>query len=224
MSIHQEISPEESTQSALVAYLDELLHRPPPVLPDLKLSPAPIIGVDRPVSKPVPPSEPVFSQLVLPEPALLDAVATARVPDQFAEEDLSCSATLACLYIRSDEQTYALALQQLGRIFPATERRLTVLPGQAPWQLGLLAGEEVLQAISLHHLLHAQPGRAPRYFVSVADSQRVLACEVILNSVQLTPAQLHWRARQRSHPLVAATIRSDLVPLLDLRRLDECLS
>ena len=213
MSIHQEISPEEATQSALVAYLDELLHVRPVSLP--KLAPTVVVDigdVESSVSR-----EPV---------QVLEPVSPAALPDErkAQAEELSSNTRLACLYIRSDDQTYALALQQLGRIFPVSERRLTALPGQASWQLGLLAGEEVLQAISLHHLLHAQIGRMPRYFVSIAGSRRVLACEAILHSVQLTPEQLHWRAHQRRHPLVVATIRADLVPLLDLRRLDECLS
>ncbi len=210
MSMQAEISPQEATQSALVAYLDELLHGSYEAV--RAVSPA------ARVSDVVQPPQPAPAVAPPPPRAAADLAVPRSVDELYAQ------ASLACIFVRSDAQVYALALSQLGRIFRADERPLTRLPGQADWQLGLLAGEELLQAISLHYLLHGCLGQQPRYFISVAGTSRVLACEAILHSAQLHHEDFQWRASGvRKHPLLAATLRSELVPLLDLTRLDECL-
>ncbi len=216
MSVHERFWTESTLQVELVAYLDDLLTpaTPRPALP--------VHQPARPEALPVPEmaEEMPATPQVMGSP--VTSVATASHQISSARSSLTQLAELACLYIVCEGIRYALPLIQLGRIFRA-DLKLTPMIGQQPWQLGLLAADQVLQAISLHYLLTGEQGTSPRYFVSVAGGCQVLGCEAILHSERLSQPSIRWRPPGPKLPLIAGIVRESLVPLLDLSRLEECL-
>lgn len=212
MSVHERFWTESALQVELVAYLDDLLA---PAAPSVHSAPMKA-GPEREVA----------GEVVPPLPQVRVDTVTAQVSASgqlsSARSSLTQLADLACLYIVCEGIRYALPLIQLGRIFRA-DLKLTPMIGQQPWQLGLLAADQVLQAVSLHYLLTGEQGALPRYFVSVAGGCRVLGCEAILHSERLSQAAIRWRPAGPKLPLIAGIVRESLVPLLDLSRLEECL-
>ncbi len=200
----------EVQQAELVAYLDDLLApaKPEPVEEPLDVVPE-TSRVSFAPQRVVVPAEPV---LVQPEPQV-----PVRPPLILSEQR-----ELMYLYIECNARRYALPLIQLGRIFRA-EQHMTALVGQPAWQLGILPAKPVLQAVDLHHVLCGESGEAPAYFVSVADSRRVLSCQTIQNSERVAHSAIRWRTDRKRSPLIAGIICDHLTPVLDLSRLDECL-
>ncbi len=212
----------EVQQAELVAYLDDLLAPAKPELADGQ----PLEG--QAVVETAFVAETVVSA---PSPLLsLQGVASKQTdtPDTVLQIPVHRSLILAeqrelmYLYIECNDRRYALPLIQLGRIFRA-EQHLTPLAGQPAWQLGILPTDPILQAVDLHHVLSGEAGQSPAYFVSVADSRRVLSCQAIQNSERVEQGAILWRTDRKRSPLVAGIIRDHLTPVLDLSRLDECL-
>ncbi len=202
----------ESQHSELVAYLEDLLA--PAVVP--VVMPVRLVPPETPVILPFPVKETLAPSM--PAPSI--EVLSPAEPERPVLPVLNGFKELSCLYIVCDGIRYALPLIHLGRIFRATQH-LTPLIGQPAWQLGLLPTTPVQQVISLHYLLTGQVGRAPDYFVSVALSRRVLACEAILHSERISAEAVHWRQDRDRLPLIAGVITENLVPLLDLSGLEE---
>ncbi|NNM51918.1 MAG: hypothetical protein HKM02_06805 [Pseudomonadales bacterium] len=213
MSVHERFWTESALQVELVAYLDDLLA---PAKPKSDLS------VVQKVSQKVDVVE--MNSTHLPDiskpTTLIETNISVQPPP--TRTSLAQLTQLACLYIVCEGVRYALPLIQLGRIFRA-DIKLTPMVGQQAWQLGLLAADQVLQAVNLHYVLTGGQGAAPRYYVSVAGSCRVLGCEAILHSERLTQVAIRWRPPGPKMPMIAGIVRENLVPLLDLSRLEECL-
>lgn len=194
---------------ALTAFLESLFREPAP-----EASPAP-----GPEASPAPGPETSGAPAPAPGEQARAAPAPAgppTLPDWAGER-------FEVLYADIGPLELALPLAALSGVV-AWPERLSTLPGQASWVLGV--SEHLGRRIKVAHTATVvRPAGSPPVDVTysrivvLADQGWGLACRGVSDVAALTPEDVRWRLHARQRPWLAGTVVARMTALADAGRL-----
>ena len=228
--------------SALVSYLDDLLHTATSTLteveeetPESRTEP-PAADTQTRVEEAVPPEQlpvmpepgPEVAESVVPvpvaEPVVAEQVETPAGPEPESTTEGRpdwAERPFECLIFRVAGLQLAVPLVLLGAIH-RIEDRIKPIPGRPPWYMGMLPD----RGVNLKVVDSAQwimPGRAPadaregyRFVIRLDDSDWSLACDEVAESFTLDPDQVRWRTSRSKRPWLAGTVVQHMCALIDV--------
>ena len=182
------------------------------------------------VEKKITPPKPVINkaekiaEVVAPQKTALPQVAQkvqplSVMPDWSRQE-------FQALFFRIDKMTLAVPLTELLRTINY-ERKVTKIPGQPSWFLGLMdeldsrigvldTGQLIFGRIRGQRNLETQP------FASIlitADGKWGLACDEVLSIGKLEPEKIRWRTLRTKKPWLIGTDIDELTAVIDINKL-----
>jgi len=126
-----------------------------------------------------------------------------------------------CLIFKVNGLKLAVPLISLGSIQPLN-KKLTGLPGQPDWFMGILPDTAQGNLKVLNTALCVMPERyqadsrsALQYVISIHGFAWGLACDTVEKSITLQPEQVKWRTQRSKRPWLAGTVVEYMCSLVD---------
>jgi purine-binding chemotaxis protein CheW len=131
--------------------------------------------------------------------------------------------TFQCLQFTIGGMEVAAPLGELNGIIPLPEA-MTVLPGQAPWFLGLVRNRgQNVQVVDLGQVMTSHTGNASRpdpkdaqYIMLIGNGRWGLCSDSVSNVITLHKEDIKWQ-KERLVPYVAGTVIDRMCSLLDIQ-------
>ncbi|MBD1389838.1 chemotaxis protein CheW [Neiella sp. HB171785] len=135
------------------------------------------------------------------------------------------------LYFEVAGMTLAVPLEQLGGIHNLDEEQVSSLFGKPDWFKGLMPHRERKLNV-VDTALWVMPEKYDeklaeqlnyQYLVMLKDSNWGLACEKLITTSQLMPAEVNWRATMGKRPWLRGMVKEHMCALLNVDALVELL-
>lgn len=215
---------------ALYQYLDDLLHDPVAGDPAARSAHLKVLYPKQFLE----PSEtdkgnveerPEVEPETCPEPPSEAEASSGQEPDSptHAQYSRPCWADqpFECLVFSVDGVSFAVPLVTLGSIH-SLDRKLTHLPGQPDWFLGILHTKATGNLKVLDTARCVMPERYNsenrkdlQYVISIHGSEWALSCHTVEKSLKIQPDNVKWRQQRSQRPWLAGTVVELMCPLLD---------
>ncbi|MGD7034480.1 chemotaxis protein CheW [Methylotuvimicrobium buryatense] len=216
--IHQEL--------ALDSYLKTLLEEMPteesevimPSVPEIKAS-VPKMRVESKIKE--------KSETVAKMPALVELQLVPKPTMPLAVMPTWAQYEFQALFFRIGQLILATPLVELSRAIKF-DKRITKIPGQPSWFIGLLEDQERKIGILDSGQLILGKGYANKRdlieqpfksMLITQDGNWGLACDELLSIGKVRPEQVRWRTNRKQRPWLIGTVIEELTAVIDVKQL-----
>lgn len=207
-------------QHALSAYVNSLLREAPPAV-EVSAEPEEAVPEQAMAAE----SSPGVAVVTAESASPVTVEAPAHAGDEAAAAGIFLpTEAFQALFLRVGKLNLAVPLVKLNGILKSADVRITRLPGQAPWHLGLIREHGITtHLVDSARLLLPQEylgaaageGEYP-YFILIDGKCWALGCHSLADVTVLKPAEVKWRHARTVRPWLAGTVIEKTCAILDI--------